>query len=335
MIPESIKKNIEHITNVSFKRKPLVAIQCITYNHGLYVRDALESFVRQQTDFPFVAIVHDDASTDETAKIIREYTAKYPDIILPIFEIENQFSKDRFAKASEIIKTAINSTGAKYIAMCEGDDFWIDRHKLQRQVEIIESDKKNMLVLHNALIRWENHDKPDKIMCSFDSGYFTLDKIFQKWQLPLASILYKREIINSSEYSKYNSIYPGIGFTYFIVAAKLGKVYGLSECLSVYRKNDGGLSKTLKLANCLIANYKLAEVAECRNAIIYETTKNRKRISIAFCKFILHKNYLENKEVLKTVWKYDKVGWFKCLLFIPVYSFKAIFKRLLINKNNR
>ena len=76
-----------------FKQKPLVAIQCITYNHEPYIRDALEGFVMQKTDFPFVAIVHDDASTDKTADIIREYAEKYPDIIKPIFETENQYSK--------------------------------------------------------------------------------------------------------------------------------------------------------------------------------------------------------------------------------------------------
>ena len=81
---------IETIRTKSKEIKPLVAIRCITYNHESYIRDALEGFVMQKTDFPFVAIVHDDASTDGTASIIREYAEKYPDIILPIFEKENQ-----------------------------------------------------------------------------------------------------------------------------------------------------------------------------------------------------------------------------------------------------
>ncbi|MDE5714067.1 MAG: glycosyltransferase, partial [Muribaculaceae bacterium] len=71
----------------------VVAIRCCTYNHEPYIRDALEGFVMQKTDFPFVAIVHDDASTDRTAEIIREYAEKYPDIIKPIYETENQYSK--------------------------------------------------------------------------------------------------------------------------------------------------------------------------------------------------------------------------------------------------
>lgn len=118
--------------------KPIVAIRCITYNHEPYIRDALEGFVMQKTDFPFVAIVHDDASTDGTAAIIREYAAKYPDIITPIYETENQYSKGD-GSIGRIMQEAQNATGAKYIAMCEGDDYWTDPLKLQKQVDFLES----------------------------------------------------------------------------------------------------------------------------------------------------------------------------------------------------
>ena len=95
---------------------PLVAIKCFVYNHEPYLRECLDGFVMQQTDFPFVAIVHDDASTDHSADIIREYAAKYPDIIHPIYETENQYSKQD-GSLGRIIDAAINATGAKYIAM--------------------------------------------------------------------------------------------------------------------------------------------------------------------------------------------------------------------------
>ncbi len=121
------------------EQKPLVAIQCITYNHEPYIRDALEGFAMQKTNFPFVAIVHDDASTDKTAEIIREYAEKYPDIIKPIFETENQYSK-KDGSLGRIMKEAIATTRAKYIAMCEGDDYWTDPLKLQKQVDFLESN---------------------------------------------------------------------------------------------------------------------------------------------------------------------------------------------------
>lgn len=85
-INSTAKAHIDSIATTCTKIKPLVAINCITYNHEKYLRDTLDGFVMQKTDFPFVAIVHDDASTDGTAAIIREYVEKYPDIILPIYE---------------------------------------------------------------------------------------------------------------------------------------------------------------------------------------------------------------------------------------------------------
>lgn len=117
---------------------PLVAIKCLVYNHDPYLRDCLNGFVMQQTDFPFVAIVHDDASTDKSADIIREYAAKYPDIIKPICETENQYSKSD-GSLGRVMNTAIDATGAKYVAVCEGDDYWTDPRKLQKQVDFLET----------------------------------------------------------------------------------------------------------------------------------------------------------------------------------------------------
>lgn len=116
---------------------PLVAIKCIAYNHESYIRETLEGFVTQKTNFPFVAIVHDDASTDNTTSIIQEYSEKYPDVIKPIFETKNQYSKND-GSLNKIINSVLRSTGAKYIAICEGDDYWTDPFKLQKQVDFLE-----------------------------------------------------------------------------------------------------------------------------------------------------------------------------------------------------
>lgn len=120
------------------QQKYLVAIRCITYNHEKYLVDALEGFVMQKTNFPFVAIVHDDASTDGTVDILRKYAEKYPDIIHPIYETENQYSKCD-GSLGRIMNEAIAATGAKYVAICEGDDYWTDPYKLQKQVDFMEA----------------------------------------------------------------------------------------------------------------------------------------------------------------------------------------------------
>ena len=109
---------------------PLVSVRCITYNHEPYIAQALDGFLMQKTNFPFEVIVHDDAGPDKTADIIREYEAKFPKIIKPIYETENQYSKHD-GSLGRIVDAACKG---KYIALCEGDDYWIDENKLQVQV---------------------------------------------------------------------------------------------------------------------------------------------------------------------------------------------------------
>lgn len=142
------EENIENIKIRCEQLKPLLIIKCITYNHEPYIRDTLEGFVMQKTDFPFVAVVHDDASTDGTVEIIRKYVERYPDIILPIYEEENQYSK-RDGSLTRIMDDAIKSTGAKYVAICEGDDYWIDPLKLQKQVDFMESHPEYSMSVTN------------------------------------------------------------------------------------------------------------------------------------------------------------------------------------------
>lgn len=126
--------------------KPLiVTIQCFTYNHENYIRQCLDGFVMQKTNFRFEAIVHDDASTDGTASIIHEYAEKYPDIIKPIYETENQYSK----RDGSLTRIMDEHTHGKYIAICEGDDYWIDPLKLQMQVDYMEKNEKCVLT-HTA-----------------------------------------------------------------------------------------------------------------------------------------------------------------------------------------
>ena len=118
------------------EERPLVSIHCLTFNQAPYIRQCLDGFVIQKTNFPFEAIVHDDASTDGTAEIIKEYAEKYPNIIKPILEKENQYTKIGFSGIEQLMS---EKEQGKYIAICEGDDYWTDSHKLQKQVDFLES----------------------------------------------------------------------------------------------------------------------------------------------------------------------------------------------------
>lgn len=126
----------------------MASINCVTFNHASYIRQALDSFLSQKTDFEFEILVHDDASTDGTSDIIREYAAKYPQI-RPLIQKENQYSQ-----GIDNISGAFNFPRArgKYIFMCDGDDYFVSPHKLQKQVDYMESHPDCMLCIHSASI---------------------------------------------------------------------------------------------------------------------------------------------------------------------------------------
>ena len=137
-----------------------VSIICNTYNHEKYIEDALKSFLIQKTNFKFEILVHDDASTDRTQEIIRKYENKYPNIIKPIYQKENQYSKD----PKNIEKIQTNRIRGKYVAICEGDDFWSDENKLQMQYDILEKNPKINICSHSVRKVKEDGTKTQKIV---------------------------------------------------------------------------------------------------------------------------------------------------------------------------
>jgi glycosyltransferase involved in cell wall biosynthesis len=135
----------EHVRRWGGVTDPLVSIVCATYNHAPFIREALDGFLGQQTDFPFEIVVRDDASTDGTTQIIREYAARYPRIIRPIIEEQNTFSRG----VSPIAAIGRAARGT-YIANCEGDDYWIAADKLARQVDALRARPDATLCFHDV-----------------------------------------------------------------------------------------------------------------------------------------------------------------------------------------
>lgn len=214
---------------------PLVAIHCLVYNHEPYLRDCFEGFVMQQTNFPFVAIVHDDASTDGSAAIIREYEDKYPHIFKPIYETENQYSKHD-GSIENIMNQAIDATGAQYVAICEGDDYWTDPLKLQKQVDFMEENIDYGLVCSSA----QQYTQKTK---SFDGVIGEKgDELFRNMfigytDLITPSVLVRRELyITSVEelqpLTKLNLFFDTAIWYWF---ALYSKIYFMDEHMVVYR----------------------------------------------------------------------------------------------------
>ncbi|MCQ8131035.1 glycosyltransferase, partial [Methylomonas rivi] len=129
----------------STKEPPLVSVCCTTFNHENYISDAIDGFLMQDTDFPFEIIIRDDCSTDKTTDIISEYVKKFPNLIKPIYETENQFSKG--VKPMPVV---FKKAAGKYFALCEGDDYWLNNNKLSIQVNELENNAHINITFHPA-----------------------------------------------------------------------------------------------------------------------------------------------------------------------------------------
>ncbi|WP_270419517.1 glycosyltransferase [Bacteroides intestinalis] len=225
--------------------EPLVSISCITYNHARYIRQCLDGFVLQKTTFPFEVLIHDDASTDGTADIIREYEMKYPYIIKPIYEQENQWVKGRRGSAIFNFPRA----KGKYIALCEGDDYWIDPLKLQKQVDILESDKNigfvyskfQLVNFDNMLI--ENYSTVSNQLSHSKTGYLLPSLLRNNFPQTLTVVFKKELLANFDKYYSYGYDWP----LFIHICGKCKSVF-LKDVTGCYRTNPNGMmaSGTLK-----------------------------------------------------------------------------------------
>lgn len=255
--------------------KPLVAIYCLVYNHESYLRDCFEGFVMQQTNFPFVAIVHDDASTDGSAAIIREYEAKYPHIFKPIYEIENQYSK-RDGSLERIMNEAIDATVARYVAMCEGDDYWIDPLKLQKQVDFMEANIEYSICFHkvNTLIQTTGEVK-DEFLVRDMPERSTIWDLAEGNYIHTPSVVYRRDLLS---FDKLKLLLPCLPFDYVVwmLLAEKGPIFKINEYMAIYRYGSGfwessSVMKRYVLTLCTLS--KLSVVLQTNQTILKKQIK--------------------------------------------------------------
>ncbi|MDR0745463.1 MAG: glycosyltransferase [Mediterranea sp.] len=222
------------------KEQILVSISCVTYNHEAYIRDCIDGFLMQKTNFKFEILIHDDASTDGTAGIIREYERKYPGLIKPIYQVENQYSQG-------INPGRINSDRAigKYIAYCEGDDYWTDPLKLQKQADFLENNPEYGLVCTNVRDYYQetNVFKEAKYTESKDIIYEELidwDRHFSgSFKMNALTVCYRKELLNVIKSALYVELDPSKYFTgdcnlYFNMAL-VSKIRFIPDVTGVYR----------------------------------------------------------------------------------------------------
>lgn len=220
---------------------PMVSVQCLAYNHEKYIRECLEGVVNQKTDFKYEVIVHDDASTDNTVSIIKEYAEKYSEIIKPIFEKENLYKRDQ-ARMRQIITEKL--TG-KYIAFCECDDYWTACDKLQKQVDFLETHPDYSMCFHSAKKQYETNTISWLKCEDVEDRDYSPTEVFVNWIVPTASILCRREAIeNRMKMIGSNRILNG-DITIVLSSAMIGKIRGMHEQMSVYRVQSSGITYDL------------------------------------------------------------------------------------------
>ncbi len=220
--------------------EPLVSVLSLTYNQAEYVEDMLEGFLKQKTTFPVEYIIHDDASTDGTKEILKRYEESYPGKFQIIYENENQWSKGVKITRNILLPKA----RGKYIAFCEGDDFWIDRNKLQKQADYLETHSDCVCVAHNALM-WDCENNVIGAMDVFDSErVLTARDIIDRQHpsLATASKMHRKEMLFLPRlFLECGEV--GDMPTDFYTFTK-GKMFYSDEIMSIYRyKSKGSWSK--------------------------------------------------------------------------------------------
>ena len=270
----------------------MLSVYCMAFNHGPYIRKTLEGFVNQVTDYKYEVIVHDDASTDNTAEIIREFEEKYPDIIKPIYQKENQYSQ-----RIDIFDNHIGPRlRGKYIAVCEGDDYWCDNQKIQLQLDYLESHPECSLCVHNSIrINADGEDLHNNFNNSEKDLDYTAKEVIEAdggGLFHTSAFMYKKEdrLNIPADFT-----IKGVGdFPMAIYLSVIGQVHYIGRIMSAYRMDAVG-SWTSKQKKNVLSQWR-------HYTNVVEGLGTMKKYSIAH----LDGKYADSYDVMIHKYKYRK-----------------------------
>lgn len=248
---------------------PIISICCVTYNHAPFIHKALDGFLMQEPptgvskDEPWYEIlIHDDCSTDGTTEIIKEYAAKYPDKIFPLYEEENQYSK-----GADMDFFNYNRARGKYIAYCEGDDYWTDPRKLQKQVDFMDAHPEYSICFHDFSLydsrtgeKFESRDSRSFKMAESKTNEgidISVDDYFHRFGQPL-TMLFRVSMFNfrwKDQYKYYRDTHE----IYHLL--KAGKGYWLNFNGAMHIRHSGGVSTSISVEDsCWIEREHILEM---------------------------------------------------------------------------
>ena len=220
---------------------PKVSVFCLVYNHEKYLKRCLEGFVNQKADFKYEIIIHDDCSSDGSQAIILDYVKKYPGLFIPILQKENQYAKG----ISILREHILPKIKAEYVAMCEGDDYWCDDYKLQKQYDYMKAHPECALCTHNTVIHDLSGKRPDKKFNAWTLTHeLSEDEIFFGWNVHTSSYFIKKECLDEPEWEKK---YWSRDYIKLVMAKANGTVVCLPDVMSVYNYGnlDGATMKNI------------------------------------------------------------------------------------------
>lgn len=313
----------------------LVSISILTFNHSSYIKECLDGILMQKTSFKFEILIHDDASTDGTEQIIKNYCKKYPDIIKPLYEKENQWVK---GKRGSVVFNFPRAKG-KYIALCEGDDYWTDPYKLQKQVDFLEKNEDFGSCFHQFIeffqdsksFKYESKPVLSLINSEYNGMFLDEEKYFEGWYTQILTVLFKKKLLEDIPFQKFN-YFRDNHLVYYILKEK-------SICFNwiaaVYRKHDKGIYSGVTHKQNYIIHYFIYEE-------LFYATKNKKFLIL--CNemiYILSKSYTlielsdfyskikEKSMKIKLFFSYNKKNKIKGFIKFSIYEKKYIIKEYL------
>ena len=282
-----------------------VSVLIITYNQEKFIRKAIDSALAQQTTFPVEILVGDDFSTDGTRDIIRQYERDHPGRVIGVLHPRN-LGKNGGINFLETLRQA----KGEYYALMDGDDYWTDPRKLQKQTDFLDAHPDYSMVFHNALITYEDGTAPHPLNGPDMKPFYTVDDLIGEdeiWFMATSSTFYRNSI---REYPAWFRESVSGDIPRLVLKAKQGKIGYLPDLMSVYRKNRGGASFSDRYDDAVFLQNRIAMYESINRELDYRYDRTLKKNIARYYRMMLNSEQYRNS-YLARIWltgRYYRLG---------------------------